>query len=391
MSAITAPFSALWRSRAVPAGRSAPPFDWPLFTMLLALVSIGLVFGASAAGHSLQMQLVRWVALGAVVGWVAWRLSLRTWMALSGWALLAAFVGLILVLVPGLGVRVNGSQRWLDLGLPVALQVSEFAKPALLLSLAAYLVRRGARLRHWSGLVAPLGVLGLLLFLLLRQPDFGAAAVIVFTVFGLLFLAGMPLLRFCACAGLGGLGLAWLATAAGYRLERILAFMDPWADQFDSGYQLTQALIAFGRGEWLGVGLGNSLQKLFYLPEAHTDFVFAVLAEETGLLGAGLLVGLVWAISYRIGCIGWRCLAVAGGKRELQFGGYLALGVGGMFLVQCFINMGVACGLLPTKGLTLPFVSYGGSSMLAWCLMMGLVLRVSKELQAAAGGRAGRR
>jgi len=187
-------------------------------------------------------------------------------------------------------------------------------------------------------------------------------------------------MRFILMLGGAVMLLGFLATSSAYRMKRILAFMDPWADQFNSGYQLTQALIAFGRGEWLGVGLGNSLQKLFYLPEAHTDFVFAVIAEETGLLGASIMIVLLWALGQRIIRIGRSCIDASTAGSQMLYAGYLVLGIGLMFIIQCFINIGVSCGLLPTKGLTLPFVSYGGSSLLVWAVLMTLVLRAAWEV-----------
>ena len=377
--------------------------DWLLFTMLMALLSLGLVFEASASvaiaeertGNPLYYlgRHFRFLLVGFGLAWLGLQLPIRLWVALSPWLLFAGLTLLILVLVPGFGVRVNGSQRWLNLGF-MSFQVSEFAKLSMILFLAGYVVRRGEELRaHWSGFSKPLVVLGLMLLLLLLEPDFGSAVVMSGTVFGVLFLAGIPLMRFMLTVILAGGLLTWLAISSDYRMNRLLAFMDPWADQFNTGYQLTQALIAFGRGEWLGVGIGNSLQKLFYLPEAHTDFVFAVIAEESGMFGATLVVVLLWMIGARTLRIGRTALAVSGrseaeGRSEvdgrvLEYAGYCCIGIGLMFLMQCFVNIGVSCGLLPTKGLTLPFVSYGGSSLLIWMLLMSIVLRSGWELRQA--------
>lgn len=365
--------------------------DWLLIMCWLVLVSVGLVFEASASVaiaesrtgepfYYLQKHLI-FLLMGGFAALMAFQIPMSLWMKYSHWVLFLAFALLIVVLIPGIGLRVNGSQRWLNFGL-LSFQVSEFAKMAMMLFVAAYLVRRRDELReHWSGFSKPMVILGFMLILLLLEPDFGSAVVISGTVLGMLFIAGIPLLRFILTMLVSVSVLAWLATTSSYRMERILAFMDPWADQFNTGYQLTQALIAFGRGEWFGVGLGNSLQKLFYLPEAHTDFVFAVIAEETGMVGAFLLIVLLWVIGQRIIKIGKDCLFIGKNKSHFQYAGFLVVGIGIMFLAQCFINIGVACGLLPTKGLTLPFVSYGGTSLLIWSVLLAMVLRAAWELE----------
>ena len=371
----------------------ASRLDGTFIFLLMALISAGIVFEASSSVaiadsrtgdpfHYLHKHLM-FLALGAAVATVAFQIPMRVWMQLGPWLLFLSLTLLVLVLVPGVGVRVNGSWRWLNFGV-LTFQVSEFAKLAMILFLSGYLVRRGDEIRsHWSGFSKPLVVLAAMLILLLLEPDFGAAVVLGTTVLGLLFLAGIPLLRFVLTLVGAAILFGFLATSSTYRMDRILAFTDPWADQFDSGYQLTQALIAFGRGEWFGVGLGNGVQKLFYLPEAHTDFVFAVIAEETGLVGACLMIVLLWALGQRILKTGRSCLSAASPEAEMLYAGYLVSGTGLMFLIQCFINIGVACGLLPTKGLTLPFVSYGGSSLLVWALLMALVLRAGWELNSS--------
>lgn len=374
----------------------AQRLDWVFISLLLVLVSVGIVFEASSsvaiadsrtgdAFYYLQKHLI-FLSLGFVAAFAAFQIPMSSWMTMSPWILFVSLILLVLVLVPGIGIRVNGSQRWLNFGV-LSFQVSEFAKMAMILFLSGYLVRRGDELReHWSGFSKPLVVLGMMLVLLLLEPDFGSAVVMSGTVLGMLFLAGIPLMRFMLTLTGAIILLGILATSSAYRMKRILAFMDPWADQFNSGYQLTQALIAYGRGEWFGVGLGNSLQKLFYLPEAHTDFVFAVIAEETGLAGAALMIVLLWLLGQRIIRIGRTCIDKAqtcskGSKSSVSlYAGYLVLGIGMMFIVQCFINIGVSCGLLPTKGLTLPFISYGGSSLLVWAVLMALVARASWEV-----------
>ncbi|MFX4228049.1 MAG: putative lipid II flippase FtsW [Porticoccaceae bacterium] len=376
---------------SVSAKNLSPQVDW-LFVMLwLLLVSVGLVFGASASVaiaesmtgnplYYLQKDLI-FLAVGGMAALITLMIPMSVWKDYSHWVLILALGLLVLVLLPGVGVSVNGSQRWLNLGL-FNFQVSEFAKLAMLTFMASYLVRQGEQLRaSWAGFGKPMIILGTVLMLLLLEPDFGSAVVLSGTVLAVLFLAGVSLWRFILTLCVSILLLGYLATSSDYRMQRILSFMDPWADQFNTGYQLTQALIAFGRGEWFGVGLGNSLQKLFYLPEAHTDFVFAVIAEEAGLVGAVLLIGLLWTLGQRILRIGRRCIVEGQGNEVMQYAGYLVSGIGLLFLFQCFINIGVSCGLLPTKGLTLPFVSYGGSSILVWSTLMSMVLRADWELR----------
>ncbi|HUA88957.1 MAG TPA: putative lipid II flippase FtsW [Steroidobacteraceae bacterium] len=289
--------------------------------------------------------------------------------------LLAIAVGLLLVvLVPGLGHSVNGSRRWLRLA-GANFQVSELARVLVLIYIASYAVRREEELREsLMGLAKPLGLLLVAGLLLLLEPDFGAATVLFATGFGLLFLAGARLRYVIAMTALAAVGFAVLAVSSSYRMRRLTAFLDPWADPFNSGFQLTQSLIAIGRGQWFGVGLGDSVQKLFYLPEAHTDFLFAVLAEELGLVGVivtlALFLGLVWR-SFHIA----RLAANAG----LKFPAYLAAGFGLWVGIQAFINIGVNMGVLPTKGLTLPLMSYGRSSLIVALAWVGLLLRVYHE------------
>jgi cell division protein FtsW len=281
---------------------------------------------------------------------------------------------LIIVLVPGLGHSVNGSRRWLRLA-GANFQVSELARVLVLIYIASYAVRREAELREsFVGLGKPLLLLFGVCALLLLEPDFGAATVLFATGFGLLFLAGARLRYVIAMTAIAGAGFAVLAVSSSYRMRRLTAFLDPWADPFNSGFQLTQSLIAIGRGQWFGVGLGDSVQKLFYLPEAHTDFLFAVLAEELGLVGVvltlALFLGLVWR-SFQIA----RLAAEAG----LKFPAYLASGFGLWIGIQAFINIGVNMGVLPTKGLTLPLMSYGRSSLIVALAWVGLLLRVYHE------------
>ncbi|HYX73328.1 MAG TPA: putative lipid II flippase FtsW [Steroidobacteraceae bacterium] len=288
--------------------------------------------------------------------------------------LIAGLVLLLLVLVPGLGHAVNGSRRWLRVS-GANFQVSELARVLVLIYLASYAVRHEAQLREsLAGLAKPLALLCCVSALLLAEPDFGAATVLFATGFGLLFLAGARLRYVIAMTAIAGSGFAVIAVSSSYRVRRLTAFLNPWADPFNSGFQLTQSLIAIGRGQWFGVGLGDSVQKLFYLPEAHTDFLFAVLAEELGLLGVVLTLALFLALIWRSFYIA-RLAADAG----LKFPAYLAAGFGLWIGIQAFINIGVNMGVLPTKGLTLPLMSYGRSSLIVALAWTGILLRVYHE------------
>ena len=295
--------------------------------------------------------------------------------------LLTAFALLLLVLVPGVGVEVNGASRWISVGL-FRMQVSEPAKLFFIIYLASYLARHGEEVRtQISGFLKPLGLLAIAALLLLLEPDFGATVVLAAIVMGMIFMAGVKLLQFGGMLGLGAVLMAGMAVSSPYRMKRLTTFVDPWADPFDSGFQLTQSLIAIGRGEWFGVGLGASIQKLFYLPEAHTDFVFAVLAEELGLLGVCTVIALYAVLV-------WRAFVIAAQavKAENFFASYLAYGIGIWFGLQSFINIGVNMGLLPTKGLTLPLMSYGGSSMVVMCAAVALLFRIDHETRCTAAG-----
>lgn len=300
--------------------------------------------------------------------------------------LLVAALALTLVFIPGIGKTVNGSTRWIGLG-PVNLQVSEVVKLAFIIYLSEYLVRRGDAVReNINCFLKPMLLVAGFAILLLLEPDFGATVVLLTTVMGMFFLYGVRLWIFAVMVAIAGSGMAILAITSPYRMERLTAFLNPWADPFNSGFQLTQALIAFGRGEWLGVGLGGSVQKLFYLPEAHTDFVYSVVAEELGMLGAGIVVLLFVLLVGRIFHIGKRAE-----QSGMIFGAYLSYGVAIWIALQAFINMGVNMGLLPTKGLTLPLMSYGGSSVIVMIVALALVLRVASELPQYGVSKGGQR
>jgi len=359
----------------------------------LALTLLGLIMVTSAsvsvasqetgqAFYYLERQLAL-VAVGAVCA--AFVFSLRTeWLERASVPLLAvAFVLLLAVLVPGLGHAVNGSRRWLHFA-AVNFQVSELARVLVLVYVASYAVRREEQLRtSFTGLAKPLALLALAAALLLVEPDFGAATVLFAAGFGLLFLAGARLRYVLAMMTLASGGFALLALGSSYRLRRLTTFLDPWADPYHSGFQLTQSLIAIGRGQWLGVGLGESVQKLFYLPEAHTDFLFAVLAEELGLLGVVLTLALFLILI-------WRAFHIArlASDAGLKFPAYLAAGFGLWVGIQTFINIGVNMGVLPTKGLTLPLMSYGRSSLVVTLAWVGLLLRVYHEAMLEGRGSA---
>jgi cell division protein FtsW len=367
--------------------------DSVTIAVTLALVLLGLVMVTSASVsiasretgepfYYLERQLLL-VAVGA--GCALLLFSIRTeWLERASGPLLAlALVLLALVLIPGLGHAVNGSRRWLRIA-ALNFQVSELARVLVLMYLASYAVRREQQLREsLMGLVKPLALLALAAALLLVEPDFGAATVLFGAGFGLLFLAGARLRYVLAMMVLAAGGFAALALGAGYRVRRLTTFLDPWADPFNSGFQLTQSLIAIGRGQWLGVGLGESVQKLFYLPEAHTDFLFAVLAEELGLIGVALTLALFLILI-------WRAFHIArlASDAGLRFPAYLAAGFGVWVGIQTFINIGVNMGVLPTKGLTLPLMSYGRSSLIVALAWVGVLLRVYHEASAKGRGPA---
>ncbi len=369
--------------------------DTTMLALVLAIVLLGLVMVTSASvsiaseesGRSF-FYLTRQLALTAIGGGIGACMLLvptERLEQLSMPLLVTAFALLLLVLVPGLGHTVNGSRRWLDVA-GLNFQVSELARAFILIYVASYAARREEELRgSLAGLMKPLGLLVCAGALLLAEPDFGAATVLFATGFGLLFLAGARLRYVVAMTLVAAGGFGMLAITSSYRLRRLTAFIDPWADPFNSGFQLTQSLIAIGRGGWLGVGLGDSVQKLFYLPEAHTDFLFAVLAEELGLLGAIVTLGLFLALV-------WRSLRIArlAADSGLKFPAYLASGFGLWLGIQAFINIGVNMGVLPTKGLTLPLMSYGRSSLVVALVWVGLVMRVHHEATAQARGSATR-
>jgi cell division protein FtsW len=372
----------------VNAGRSAlPEFDLPLIWVACALLLLGLVMVYSASiataeaststGNQPAYFLLRqtlFLTASVIAAVFVLQVPLRAWQVAAPYFFMLGGVLLIMVLIPGIGREINGSRRWLSL-LVVNLQPSEFMKLFAVLYAADYTVRKAGLITSFRRGFLPMAVVMLVVaYLLLREPDFGAFVVIVSIAIGILFLGGMNARLFGGLIVLLLFGFLILIWASPYRRERIVGFMDPWQDSFGKGYQLSHALIAFGRGEWLGVGLGGSVEKLFYLPEAHTDFLLAVIAEELGLVGVVVVVLLFFWLVWRAFAIGRQAVAL-----DKNFAGLVAQGIGIWFGVQAFINMGVNMGLLPTKGLTLPLMSFGGSGILANCMALGLLLRVDFE------------
>ncbi len=368
--------------------RERMPFAWDAVTLGLtaALLLVGLIMVTSASMsiaakdlgdpfYFLERQFV-FSLVGLLCAWLITRVPAQFWDRYSLALLLCGLLLLLLVLVPGLGATVNGARRWMRIG-PMNFQVSELCKVLVLTWVCSYCVRKRAELEQTlAGLGKPVALLGVAALLLLFEPDFGAATVLFATGFAVLFVAGARLRYVLLLVSAAAMAFAVLALTSAYRLKRLTGFLHPWDDPFNGGFQLTQSLIAIGRGSWFGVGLGSSVQKLFYLPEAHTDFVFAVLAEELGLVGVlgvlALFVALVWR-SFQIS----RMAAQAG----LAFQSHLALAFGVWLGLQAIVNIGVNMGVLPTKGLTLPLLSYGRSSLLVSLGWLGVLLRIYHEVK----------
>lgn len=372
------------RRRQGPKGR----YDVILLLTVIALASLGVVMVASAsiavaAGkqvgefHYLQRHLA-YLAVGVVAAVVLARIELRVLEKGHFWWMAGGIVLLLAVFLPGIGMRINGAHRWLHVG-PLSFQPVEAMKLILIVYLASYLVRhRDSVQTRFTGALKPLGVALGIAVLLLRQPDFGSATLLLAVTVGMIWLGGARM-RNLVYMGLPLVPVAaWVATSQDYRVQRLTSFLNPWNDPFNDGFQLVQALIAIGRGEWFGVGLGGSVQKLFYLPEAHTDFILAVIGEELGLFGITLVVGLFSVLV-------WRGLATGlrGVQLNQHFAGYVAFGISLMIGLQALVSIGVNLGVLPTKGLTLPLISSGGSSVLMTCAMMGVLLRCTYEVRRA--------
>ena len=362
-------------------------YDQALLWSALLLLAFGLIMvyssSIASAGASRQtgfqesyFLLRQGVYLGAAVvaAVIAFQIPMRGWQKMSPWLFLGGIIMLAVVLIPGIGREVNGSQRWLSLGI-ANLQPSEFMKLIVVMYAADYTVRKAALMDHFTKGFLPMFLVMLLIGgLLLREPDFGAFAVIISIAMAILFLGGLNWRLFAGLIVLLLIGFLLLIWTSPYRMQRIIGFMDPWADPFGKGYQLSHALIAFGRGEWLGVGLGGSVEKLLYLPEAHTDFLLAVIAEELGFAGVAVVVlGFAWILGRAF------LIGRAAEKQERHFSALVAQGIGVWLAVQAIINIGVNMGLLPTKGLTLPLLSFGGSGIVANCMALAVLLRVDYE------------
>ncbi len=359
-------------------------YDPWLLTVMSALAALGVVMVASSSiamdsnpFHYLVRHVV-FLGLGLGLAYAAMRTELKTIEHYNQWLLLACFVLLALVFVPVLGSTVNGAKRWINLGIS-KFQVVEAVKVLYIVWLSSYLVRfRDEVNATWPAMLKPLGVAVALVALLLLQPDFGSSTLLLAITAGMLVLGGVNLPRMSAPIVIGLPIFAFIAILEPYRMRRITSFMNPWADQLGSGYQLSNALMAIGRGEWMGVGLGGSVQKLNYLPEAHTDFIFSVIGEELGFIGVCAVIALYALLAGRAFHLGLRCV-----EMRRHFAGYCAFGIALWISLQSFVSIGVNLGLLPTKGLTLPLISSGGSSVMMTCVAMGLLLRVSYELDRA--------
>jgi cell division protein FtsW len=369
--------------------RPAPlaELDYGVISLAVMLLGLGLVMVYSSSiaiaeagrftGNQPAYFLVRhavFVFVGATAGFICFQFPMRFWEQAAPYLFMLGVLLLVIVLIPGIGKEVNGSRRWLSLGM-FNLQPSELMKLAAVLYAADYTVRKAALMHSFrKGFMPMLGVMLLTGGLLLREPDFGAFAVIAAIAMGVLFLGGMNWKLFASLIVLLLIGFVLLIWTSPYRLQRVIGFMDPWSDPFGKGYQLSHALIAFGRGEWFGVGLGASVEKLFYLPEAHTDFLLAVIAEELGFVGVITVIALFAALILR-------CFAIGNQAARLErcFSALVAQGIGVWLGSRAFINMGVNMGVLPTKGLTLPLLSFGGSGILANCCALAILLRVDYE------------
>lgn len=347
---------------------------------LLMMTSASVEIASSRYGDSLyhfKRQII-FATVGLIGLAITLQIPMHLWKRFCWFFLMGSYALLLLVLIPGVGYEVNGSSRWLNLGF-FNLQPSELAKVFIILYIASFLERHIDEVREeWSGFLKPMGLIGAAVVLLHFEPDHGAMVILMATAFSMIFLAGAKLYRFIAMLALCVAAIIYLAIMKPYVIARFSSFLDPWSAEnvYGGGYQLTQALIAFGRGEWVGVGLGNSIQKLYFLPEAHTDFVLAIIGEELGLVGVALVVALFCCLVYQAFLIGKRALA-----KEMLFEGFLAYGLALLFAGQALINIGVNISLLPTKGLTLPFLSYGGASLIVSCFMIALLVRIQFETE----------
>ncbi|MCG9721731.1 cell division protein FtsW [Shewanella sp. Isolate7] len=357
-------------------------YDRALLFAVISLISFGFIMVMSASmpeatsltgnPYHFVWRHVAYLVGCALIAAVVLQIEMRSWQQLSPIMLLV--VGIMLVAVPIVGTTVNGATRWLSVG-PIRIQVAELAKFVFAVYMAGYLVRRHQEVReNAKGFYKPIAVFAVYAFLILLQPDLGTVVVLFVGTVGLLFLAGARLLDFFALLLTGAMAFVGLVLLEPYRMRRVTSFLDPWQDPFGSGYQLTQSLMAYGRGDWLGQGLGNSIQKLEYLPEAHTDFIFAVIGEELGFLGIIAVLSVLLFVALRAIKLGNLCLL---GDRAFE--GYLAYAIGIWICFQTVVNVGASIGMLPTKGLTLPFISYGGSSLWVMTAAAMILIRIDHE------------
>ena len=346
------------------------------FSGLLILASASVHFSDSIYGNpsAIFNRQLFYFFLGLFGLLIFFILPLNFWISYDRLLITLGFILLLLVFVPGIGFEVNGANRWIRVA-GFGLQPSEIMKFLSILYVSCYSVRRIREIQsHWIGFFRPAIIIVSIISIILIQPDLGSSAVIFASVLGVLFVAGVKIEQFFIVALLGLLAVTLMIVFVPWRWERIISFIDPWSDPWGSGYQLTLSLMSIGRGDWFGVGLGQGLMKMGYLPDAHTDFIFSVIVEEMGILGGFIIVALLFGLSFRIFYIGRESLL-----RKNYFGFYFSYGVALLLGLHTFINVGVACGLLPTKGLTLPLISAGGTNLIIVCLMIGLILRVDYE------------
>jgi len=358
--------------------------DFVLVTLFLVLGFFGLLILSSASAHfsdsiygnpsAIFNRQFFYFILGIIGLFACFFVPLNFWSSYDRLFITFGILLLFLVFIPGIGIEVNGANRWIRIA-GFGLQPSEIMKFLSILYISCYSVRRIKEIQtHWLGFFRPALIIVSIISIILIQPDLGSSAVIFISVLGVLFVAGVKIQQFLVVALLGVIAITMMIIFVPWRWERIISFIDPWSDPWGSGYQLTLSLMSIGRGDWFGVGLGQGLMKMGYLPDAHTDFIFSVIVEEMGILGGFAIISLLFGLSFRIFFIGRESLL-----RKNFFGFYFSFGVGLLLGLHTFINVGVSSGLLPTKGLTLPLISGGGTNLIIVCLMIGLILRIDYE------------